>query len=627
MESKLVRGRGVLWGTVSLAAAILLGATAIAAENRVSHGLSAFGELKYPADFHHFGYVEPDAPKGGTLSLITNIAKTTFDSLNDFILAGEAPQGIDNYEPRSLVYDSLMTRAWDEPDAVYGLVAESAEVAADRSWVTFKMRPEARWHDGTPITAHDVVFTFHVLKEKGDPRYAINLRDVEEAKALGRNIVRFSFNPNGTLRDLPMRVALLPILSKAYFEANPFEEPSLEPPMTSGPYRFGKISPGRAITYDRVADYWGKDLPVNRGRHNFDHVRFEYFRDRSIGMEAFLAGAYDLREEFTSKTWATKYRGPAVEASWIVRDTIPDNRPSGAQAFFFNLRRSIFQDARVRRALDLAFDYEWTNRAIFYGAYKRTSSMFENSELAAEGAPSEAELEMLEPLRDQVPAKVFGEPYKPPLSDGSGTNRDNLRRAAGLLREAGWRVRDGVLTSAEGEAFEIEILSFEPGFNRVFLPYIDNLKRLGIRAEIRMVDSAQYQRRVEEFDFDITTRRLSMPLTPGIEQRNYWSSMAADINGGLNIGGIKNPAIDALIEAIIEARDRPSIVVAARALDRVIMHNHYVIPQWNKGSHTLAWWDKFGRPAMKPRYARGIVDLWWYDAEKAAAIEAAKNAR
>ena len=602
-------------------------APGIAGENKVTHGLSAFGELKYPADFRHFDYVVVDAPKGGTLSLTTHIGKTTFDSLNDFILPGEAAQGIDNYEPRSMVYDSLMTRAWDEADAVYGLVAGSAEVAEDRAWVSFYLRPEARWHDGAPITADDVVFTFYALKDKGDPRYAISLRDVESAEALSPNVVRYYFNPAGALRDLPMRVALLPILSKAYFTSYPFDEPSLEPPTTSGPYRFGKISPGRSITYDRVADYWGGSLPVNRGRYNFDHVRVEYFRDRSVGMEAFLAGAYDLREEFTSKSWATKYKGPAVEAGWIVRDTIVDNRPSGAQAFFFNLRRSVFQDERVRRALGLAFDFEWTNRAIFYAAYRRTSSMFENSELASEGAPSATELALLEPLRDRVPLAVFGAPYEPPISDGSGTNRDNLRAAAQLLREAGWRIKEGVLVNAEGDALQIEILSFEPGFNRVFLPYVDNLKRLGIFAEIRVVDSAQYQHRLEEFDFDITTRRLTMPLTPGVEQRNYWSSVAADINGGLNIGGIKDLAIDTLIEAIVEARDRSSLIAATRAMDRVIMQNHYVIPQWNKGSHTLAWWDKFGRPAVKPLYARGIVDLWWYEPDRTAAIEAAKNAR
>lgn len=606
-------------------AAFLLIAPARFAGGAEVHGLSAFGALKYPADFAHFDYVNPDAPKGGSLAFITNIAKTSFDSLNDFILAGEAPQGIDNYEPRSLIYDSLMTRAWDEPDAVYGLVAESAELADDRSWVIFTMRPEARWHDATAITAGDVVFTFYALKEKGDPRYAINLRDVEKAEALGPHQVKFSFNPTGTLRDLPMRLALLPILSKSYFETHPFEEPSLERPLTSGPYRVGKIAAGRAITYDRVAGYWGKDLPVNRGRYNFDHIRIEHFRDRSIGMEAFLAGVYDLREEFTSKSWATKYTGPGIDAGWIVRDVIPDNRPSGAQAFFSNLRRPIFQDVRVRRALDLAFDYEWTNRAIFYGAYKRTSSMFQNSELAAVGEPSAAELALLEPLRAQIPPAVFGPPYQPPKSEGSGNNRANLRLAAALLKDAGWRAEDGVLTSEKEEPFEIEFLTFEPGFNRVILPYIDNLKRLGIHAQIRMVDSAQYQRRLEEFDFDITTRRLSMPLTPGVEQRNYWNSVAADIRGGMNVGGIKDPAVDILVEKIIEARDRDALVAAARALDRVIMHNHYVIPQWNKGTHSIAWWDKYGRPALKPRYARGIIDLWWWDKAKAAALAAKRE--
>lgn len=612
---------------MGLVITLLCSVQGLAAESRVSHGLSAFGELKYPADFQHFDYVNVDAPKGGTLSLTNHIVKTTFDSLNDFILAGEAPQWISNHEPRSLVYDTLMTSAWDEPDAVYGLVAKSAELAGDRTWVTFRLRPEARWHDDTPITAEDVVFSFFVLKDKGNPRYAINLRDVEKAEAQGPHLVKFTFNPKGSLRDLPMRVSLLPILSKAFFETHAFEEPSLDPPLTSGPYRFGKIVAGQSITYDRVDDYWGRDLPVNRGRYNFDHVRVEYFRERSIGMEAFLAGAYDLREEFTSKTWATEYVGPAVKAGWIKRETLSDNRPSGAQAFFLNLRRPIFQDVRVRRALDLAFDYEWTNRAIFYGAYDRTSSMFQNSELAAEGEPSAAELVLLEPLRGQVPAAVFGVPYSPPRTDGSGNDRKNLREATGLLREAGWRVEDGVLTNDKGEPFEIEILTFSPGFNRVFLPYIENLKRLGIRAEIRLVDSAQYQRRVEEFDFDITTRRLTLSLTPGVEQRNIWSAKAADIRGGLNIGGVKDPAVDVLIEKIIDAKDRASLIAATRALDRVILHNHYVIPQWNKGSHTLAWWDKYSRPNLKPRYARGIVDLWWYDPDKASAIEAAKEAR
>jgi microcin C transport system substrate-binding protein len=610
----------------AIAALALFFSAAGAAAGEARHGLSAFGTLKYPADFRHFDYVNPDAPKGGTLALIPSRGGTSFDSLNAFILEGDAPQGLDTAEPRSLVYDSLMTRAWDEPDAVYGLVAESAELAPDGTWVTFTLRPEARWHDGEPITADDVVFTFRALKEQGHPQYAVLLADVTKAEALGPRKVRYRFDPKGALRDLPMKVAELPILSKAYYQAHDFTKVSLDKPLASGPYRIGKVAPGRSITYERVKDYWGKDLPVNVGRMNFDRIRYEYYRDRDVGMEAFLAGGYDFREEFTSKTWATEYTGPAMERGWIVRDELDDNRPSGAQMFFVNLRRDKFTDPRVRRALDLAFDFEWTNRAIFYGAYSRTSSIFENSELEADGLPDDRQTALLEPFRKQLPAAVFGPAYSPPESDGSGANRRNLRQAALLLRQAGYSVDDGVL-QRDGKPLAIELLNFEPQFVRVFQPYVRNLERLGIKATIRTVDSAQYVRRVKEFDFDLTTTRLSMPLTPGIEQRNLWSSRAAGTLGSFNYAGISSPAVDAMLQHIADAKDRPSLVAACRALDRVLMHGHYMVPQWYKGSHTIAWWDKFGHPAAKPSYARGVVDLWWYDREKAGALAAAREKR
>lgn len=614
--------------TLLSAAAALFGLAATTAwADNISHGLSAFGDLKYDADFAHFDYVNPEAPKGGTFSNLTRIGKASFDSLNPFILEGEAPDGIGRREPGSLVYDSLMARAYDEPDAVYGLVAEKVELAEDRSWVIFHMRKEARWHDGTPITAHDVVFTHDTKMEKGHPRYALVLKDVIGVEALDDHTVKYSFNPKGALRDLALAVSTLPILSKAYYLEHDFTRVTLDPPLTSGPYSFGKIVPGQAITYDRVEDYWGKDLPVNVGRYNFDHIRFEFFRERTIALEAFLAGGYTLREEFTSKMWATGYKGPAVEQGLIKRELTQDNRPAGAQAFYINTRRAKFADPRVRQALDLAFDYEWTNKAIFYGAYLRMGSVFDNSPMMATGKPEGKELALLEPFRGQLADDIFGEAYKPPVNDGTGNNRANLRQAAMLLREAGWRIKDGVLQNAAGEAMDIEFLAFGETFVRVVNPYIENLKRLGINAAARIVDSAQYQRRLEEFDFDITTRRYVMRQTPGIDQRNMWHSQAAATNGSFNIAGVSDPAVDAMIGNIISATTRDDHIAAAKALDRLLMHGHYFVPQWYKGSHTLAYWDRFSRPAIKPKYARGILDLWWWDAEKSAAVDAARAGR
>ncbi len=609
-----------------LAAAIAVSSPS-RAETTVSHGLSAFGDLKYPADFKHFDFVNPDAPKGGDLALMNNLLPGTFDSLNAFILQGDRPQGIRNEEPRSLVYDTLMTRAWDEPDAVYGLVAESAGLPEDRTWVIFNLRKEARWHDGTPITADDVVWTLTALKEQGDPVYAVQLRDVEKAEALGPRKVKFTFNPDGPVRDLPMIVAVLPILSKAYYEKHDFNAVSLDPPLSSGPYKIGDVKPGQTITYERVKDYWAKDLPVSVGRFNFDKIRFEYFKERSIGMEAFLAGTYDLREEFTSKTWATGYTGPAVEAGWIVRDTLPDRRPSGAQAFFVNSREPKFQDPLIRKALDYAFDFEWTNKVLFFGAYERVTSMFENSSLEASGMPTDAEIALLEPYRKDLPSSVFGPAYQPPKSDGSGSNRGNLRQAALYLQRAGMSIKGGVMHLPDGSPFEIEFLIFEPGFIRIIEPYTESLKRLGIQASIRQVDAAQYTRRVKDFDFDITTTRLTMPLTPGVEQRTYWGSEQADVVGSRNLAGVKNPAVDSLIQTIIHAKTRESLVSAVHALDRVLMHSNYVVPQWYKGAHTVAWWDRFGMPETPPPFARGIIDLWWFDPAKSDKIDQEKKGK
>ncbi len=587
-----------------VAAAVMAGSAAASAETTVSHGLSAFGDLKYGPDFTHFDYAEPDAPKGGEIRFW---GLDTFDNLNPFILKGVPPVSV------SLPFDSLMVAAVDEPDAMYGLIAESAELANDRSWVAFNLRDTARFHDGSAITAADVVFSFETLVSKGHPRYRILFRDVTSATEEDRLRVRFDFRPDGQTRDLPLLLAGMPVASKAYYAKVDFSKTTLEPPMGSGPYRVAKVDPGRSITYQRVEDYWARDLPVNRGRHNFDRIRYDYYRDRGIALEALFAGEYDIREEFTSKSWATQYNKPAVQRGYIKRETLQDNTPSGVQAFFFNLRRAKFQDRRIRAALSLAFDFDWLNKNLFYSLYDRTESMFENSELAAHEPPSPAELALLEPWRGQVPDEVFEKAFRSPKGAGS---RKSLRSATKLLREAGYRVKDGVLTNAAGEPFEIEFLLFESTFQRVIAPYIQSLKRLGIQGRMRIVDLANFKVRMDMFDFDVIVRRYAQPLTPGIEQRNYWGSANADMVGGLNYAGIKDPAVDALVEAIIDAGSREELVAATRALDRVLTWNHYSVPQWYKGVHHIAYWDKFARPKIKPKYARGITDLWWVDKAK-----------
>lgn len=587
-------------------------AAAAADDGGERHGVSVFGDLKYGPEFEHFDYVDPNAPKGGTLRLS---AIDSFDSLNPLILKGVPAAGIE------LTFDTLMAPAADEPDSFYGLVARSAEIPESKEWIVFRLRPKARFHDGSAVTANDVVFTFNTLLEKGHPRYRIIFDGVKNAEALGAHTVRFTFKP-GEHRDLPVQLAALPVLSRAYYGNVDFAKTTVEPPLGSGPYRIRALEPGRYIVYERVSDYWARELPVNRGRYNFDRVRFDYFRDRDIALEAFFSGAYDFREEFTSRDWATKYGGsPAVQKELIVRETLPDETPSGVQAWFFNLRRDKFKDRRVREALDLAFDFEWTNKNLFYGLYERTNSMFENSHLAAHGPPSPEELALLEPLRGKVPPEVFSKPFKAPTTDGSGGLRENLRQAARLLREAGWTIRNNRRVNSKGEVFEIEFLLFERSFDRIINPYIRNLRRLGINAFIRVVDVANFQNRRREFDFDVVIERYVQPLTPGIEQRDYFGSAAADIPGSRNLAGIKDPAVDTLVERVMAATDRTSLVTAVRALDRVLMWNRYCVPQWYKGEHNIAYWNKFDRPAIKPKYARGVIDIWWHDPEKAAMLE------
>jgi microcin C transport system substrate-binding protein len=591
----------------------LLAGPAAASERK--HGLSAFGDLAYPANFEHFAYANPAAPKGGTFSLVGWGGVATFNSLNNYILKGDAAQGLE------LLFDSLMTPAADEPDAVYGLVAESAEVADDHMSVTFHLRPEARFADGSPLTADDVVFSFDALKNKGHPIYHQMLQDVVTAEALDAHTVRYTFKGE-LVRDLPLTVAALPIFSKAYYATRPFDETTLDPPLGSGPYVVDSLAQGRTIVYRRNPGYWAKDLPVNRGRWNFDKIRFEYFRDRTAGMEAFKAGFYDFREEFTSKVWATEYDFPAIRDGRVKKEVLPDETPSGTQGFFLNTRRDELKDPRVRKALDLAFDFEWTNRNVFYGLYTRTVSFFENSPMKAEGEPSEAERALLKGLGVPVSEEALGPAYVPPKSDGSGQDRNLLVEAGKLLDDAGWTIKNGVRVNAKGEPLKLEILFFEDVFERLVSPYVKNLKLLGIEAHMRMVDPAQYQQRLKGFDFDITTERYQMRNTPGVELRSYFGSAAAKMDGSLNLAGISDPAVDALIERVIAAKSRDELNTAARDLDRVLRAGHYWVPHWYKPSFTVAYWDKFSRPGVKPRFDRGILDTWWYDDAKAAKLAA-----
>ncbi len=609
-----------------LAALLLMGllgllglASPQAAADGPKHGLSAFGDLKLPADFKHFDWVNPDAPKGGRLAFIGPLARDTFDSFNDFILKGEAAQGVE------LLFDSLMARNMDEPDAVYGLVAHSAQLAPDRGSITFSMRPEAKFSDGSPLTAADVVFSLDILKEKGHPLYRLALlKDVTKAEAIDAHTVRFTFAVT-TNRDLPLAVAQLPIFSKAYYASREFDKTSLEPPLGSGPYKIGDFKPGTGfVSYRRRNDYWAKDLPVTRGRFNFDEVRYVYFRDRTAARLALTAGDLDLREEMTARDWVTQYDVPAVKERRLLKIEMPDHTPSGAQFFFLNTRRAKFQDPRVRKAFDYAFDFQFTNNGLFSGLYTRTESFFENSDLKAKGKPSAAELALLEPFRKELPPEVFDEPYRPPVSDGSGKDRKLLQAADKLFKDAGWQLdKAGKRTNAKGEVLEVEFLiGVDPSSERVLTGYVDTLKTLGVAVNIHRAEATEYVRRRKTFDYDVIQGRYTMRPTPGAELRSFWGSESAKADGSPNLAGVSHPAVDALIAKVIEAESREEMVTAARALDRVLRVGHYFVPQWFKPLHHVAHWDKYSRPEKRPRFDRTIsLDTWWYDAAKAAKLK------
>jgi microcin C transport system substrate-binding protein len=596
--------------------AMLLALTAEAQENITkSHGISTFGDLKYDANFEQLDYVNPDAPRGGEFS---TWAFGSFDSLTPYILKGRAGA------LSTIFYESLMEGTLDEPDSMYGVVAETIEYPENRQWAIFNMRPEAQFSDGSALTAEDVVFSFNILLEKGSPVFGVILDDIVSVEALDTYRVKFTFRDGANTRELPMTAAGLPIFSKAYYADRDFAESSLEPPLGSSVYVLEKVVPGQTLIYKRRDDYWGKDLPINVGRSNFARLRIEYYSDTTAAFEGFKGGSYNFRQENFSKLWNTAYDFPAIQKDWVKRELIADQNPSGAQGFWLNLRLDKFKDPRVREAIGMVFNFEWSNDALFFGSYKRTDSFWENSSLQAEGLPSEAELALLEPLRGDLPEAVFTEPaFTPAVSKPKKLDRGTLKRAGKLLDEAGWSVVNGLRQNAAGETLSIEILNDSSSFERIINPYIENLTRLGVDANLSNVDSAQQTEREKNFEFDIVVRRYVMNLTPGIELRGYFSSKSAETKGSRNIAGVSNPAVDALIEVIESAKSREELNVAVSALDRTLRAMHVWVPQWYVPANRIAYLDVFGRPETLPPFSMGEMDIWWYDVEKEARLKAA----
>lgn len=555
---------------------------------------------KYPADFTHFSWVNPQAPKGGVLRLA---GVGGFDSLNPFIPRGNSADQL------GLIYDSLTFHSPDEPFTEYGLLAEKIEKAPDNSYVRFYLNPKARFHDGKPVTAADVVFTFNALVEHGDPMYRHYYADVAKVEAEDELRVRFDFKHPGN-RELPLILGQIQVLPKHFWEGRDFAKTSLEPPLGSGPYRIAKVDAGRSIRYERVKDWWAKDLPVTRGYYNFDAISVDYYRDMSVSLEAFKAGQFDFNLEYSAKDWATGYEGPALRAGKIVKEAIPNHNPTGMQGFAFNIRRPVFQDRKVREAIALLFDFEWANKQLFFGSYKRTSSYFENSEMAAHQMPDAEEAKILEPLREQVPAEVFTQVFKPPVSDASGIIREQKRRAYQLLTEAGYKIENDRMVGPDGKPLAFEILIAQANLERVILPFKRNLAELGIDLQIRRVDVSQYINRLRSRDFDMIPATWGQSNSPGNEQMEFWHSRSADSPGSRNFIGLRDPAIDKLVEGLIRADSRQSLVEHARALDRVLLWGHYVVPNYYVDTWRVAYWNHFQRPATTPLYDYGLL-TWW----------------
>ena len=577
-------------------------------ELQFHHGIAMHGDLKYSKNFEKFDYASKNSFKGGSIKLSTI---GTFDNLNPYILKGVAAW------QTAYLFETLMKSSFDEPFSQYGLIAEGVKVPSDRSWVSFKIRKEAKFSDGTKILPEDVIFSFNILISKGHPIYKTYYSQVEEVIKINKSEVKFIFKgePNP---ELPLIIGYqLPIFSKKYWEGKEFGKTTLSPPLGSGPYLISKIKPGRSITLKKNPNYWGKNINVNVGRYNFDVIHTDYYRDETVALEAFKSGAYDFKQENSSKNWATAYKFGAVKEGKVKVEEIKYYRPSGMQGFAYNMRRSIFQNRNVRKALTYAFDFEWSNRNLFYNAYTRTKSFFDNSDLSSQSLPSKEELDILQKYKGQVPDDVFTSIFSPPNTDNENGLRKNLRIARRLLKKEGWIIKDDILTNKEtGEIFKFEILLRSPLFERIVLPMKRNLKKLGIEVSIRTVqDDSQYIRRLEDFDYDMIVVNYGSIISPGNEQKNYWSSSTANQQGSPNYMGVKNPVIDEIIDKLISAKSRKELVIYTKVLDRILLFNYYLIPQFHIGHYRVAYWDKLSRPTISPKYDLGF-DFWWFDPEK-----------
>ncbi len=592
----------------------LLAPAAAETASTTSHGFSIRGKPALPADFPYFPYVNPKAPKGGSVTLS---AVGSFDSFNPFIIRGTAASGADR------VWDTLLRPSSDEPMTAYGHVARDIQIADDRSWVAFDLRPEAHFNDATPITAADVVWTFNTLRAKGKPFYRLYYGDVTDAVAESPSRVVFHLKP-GASREMPLTLGELPVLPAHWWQGRDFSAPLTDPPLGSGPYRVDRFEFGRYVVYARVPGYWAADLPTGRGLDNFDAIHIEYFRDATVAMEAFKAGQIDFRQENVAKNWATAYDFPAVQSGLVKKVLVPHHLPVGMQGFAMNTRRDVFKDRRVRAAMAYAFDFEWMNKNLFYDAYTRTTSFFENSDLASSGLPQGAELALLEPWRDQLPPELFAKPFILPVTDGSGNNREELLRALDLLKQAGWVVRDRKLVDASGQQMSFTILLEDPIFERVALPYKASLERLGISVGVRTVDPSQYQHLSDNFEFDMTIAVFGESDSPGTEQRDYWSCASAHETGSDNLMGICNPVVDALVDKVVNAPDYDHLLPAAHALDRVLEWGWYLVPNYHLSAFRIAYWNRFGQPDAHVR-AGYVFDDWWIDPKLAAPVEAARR--
>ncbi|MBH87528.1 MAG: hypothetical protein CMJ12_00025 [Pelagibacterales bacterium] len=574
----------------------------IASEKNYDHAISVFDEVKYKNNFKHFDYVNPNAPKKGTIKLAE---RGTFDSLNQFILKGLPVTGLDN------IYESLLVTSLDEPLSAYGLLAKGMKISKDNTSITFFLNQNAIWHDNKPITTYDIEWTFNTILKEGHPSYRSYYSDIKSIEIIDNHTITFHFKNNNN-RELPIIIGQMKILPKHFWMDKKFDSTVLDIPLGSGPYKIKEVNLGKNITYERVKNHWAQNLPVNLGHNNFDTIHYDYYRDSNVMIEALKANEYDFRLENISKEWATAYID-LKNNSLFIKEEIDHELPQGMQAFIFNMRKDIFKNLQLRKALALAFDFEWTNKTLFYGQYIRSSSYFSNSDLSSTGLPSKEELEIINKLKNNVSKSVINEIYDPGKTDGSGNNRKNLRKAIQILKEANYKLENNILKNSEGKQIKFEILLISPAFERIVGPFIKNLKKLGVEANIRIVDTAQYKNRLDTYDFDMVVMARGQSLNPGNEQRNFWASKSANINGSANWIGIKNKTVDELIELIINSPTREKLILYTKVLDRVLLHNYYLIPHWHIKIWRVAYWSTIKRPKNLPKYSLGFPETWWYN--------------